>query len=480
MSPRLAIAMAMKQSREIDDYVRLTEYQKAWDSYYGRVDKPLKVEKGQTDDNIVVTFAQFIVDKGVSFLFGKKIQFEIDLPVEGDSTDLTKKREKTPAEIWLEKAWKKNKQGALLQKVGVMGGVCGQVFVKVNDTKPYPRLSLIDPAYVTVYYSPDDIDDIYKYIICYPAIDGDDRAITVEQTIERENTEDNTSFWVITDLKRDTALGMIIEGPNVIDWPYEISPIQTTQNLPAVNFWGISDIEETLLNTNKAINFVLSNMSRILKYHAHPKTWGKGFNADQIQIAVDETLVIESLDGSLANLEMQGDLSSSLEFYRELKKILHEVSRVPEIATGRIEGMGDISGVALQVMYQTLIEKTESKRELYGDLLANLSQIMLLLGGHGEQEVSIVWPKLLPVDALLERQALAIEVGLGTSKDTILTELGRDPESERKKRELDAKEAIKQAQDMAATTGIQPGLAGKTDNKPGVNPKDKEDIEQEK
>jgi len=117
-----------------------------------------------------------------------------------------------------------------------------------------------------------------------------------------------------------------------------------------------------------------------LKYHGHPKTWGKGFEAAELRIAVDETVVLPSPDAELHNLEMLNDLSSAIDFYKRLKEALHETSQIPEVALGKLESTNGLSGLALQILYQPLIEKTETKRQLYGEMLVDLNRRMLEVG----------------------------------------------------------------------------------------------------
>lgn len=58
---------------------------------------------------------------------------------------------------------------------------------------------------------------------------------------------------------------------------------------------------------------------------------------------------------------MQGDLSDSIEYAERLKRDLHETSRVPEVATGKLDSAAGLSGVALQILYQPLTQKTNAK-----------------------------------------------------------------------------------------------------------------------
>ncbi len=411
----------LQEIAALDEISRAARFKKVWDAYYGRFAKPLKVKLNQPDDNVLVNFARVVVDKGVSFLFGQDVAFEIS------------ETEETAAEEWLDACWDANRKMTTLQKLALNGAVTGHAFVKIVPQQgAYPRLVVLDPSTVTVRWETDDIQQVVSYRIQYPAIDPDTgKPMAVRQLIERDS-----QVWRITDqVSRADSTTWTTTSEAV--WPHPWPPIADCQNLPAPNeYWGISDLEDDVLQLNHSINFVLSNLARIIRYHAHPKTWGRGFTANQLNIAVDETIVLPSADAELRNLEMVSDLSSSIALYERLREALHEVSRVPEVATGKLENVGSLSGVALQILYQPLIEKTETKRRTYGDLLIELNRRLLALGGYGEDNRTVLhWPELLPGDPKAEAETALLHQQLGVSQATILEKLGYNPELEAQKRE---------------------------------------------
>lgn len=417
------VALSLTGLAAADELQRAARIARRWQAYHGQHPRPLKVRQSQPDDNVVVNYARVVVDKGVSFLFGRDVQFELDEVAD------------TVAEEWLARCWAANRKMSLLQKLALNGAVAGHAFVKIVPAQSYPRLVVLDPATVTVTWEPDDVEQVVAYRVQYPALDpATGKPFVVRQVIERDG-----QAWRVVDQRSSTDRVAWQTVAETI-WPYPWPPIVDCQNLPCPNeYWGISDLEDDLLQLNASINFVLSNLTRIIRYHAHPKTWGRGFSANQLNVAVDETIVLPSPDASLQNLEMQSDLASSVQLYQRLREALHEVSRVPEVATGKLEHVGSLSGVALQILYQPLLEKTETKRRTYGDLLVELNRRLLALGGFGDANYTVVhWPELLPSDPLQERQAAVLDQQLGVSQDTILQRLGFDPDLERQKREATA------------------------------------------
>jgi len=403
-----------------DEQSRLEFFRKRWEAYYGRMAKPLKVLEGRIDDNIRLNYGRMIVDKGVSFLFGQEVQFELD------------KTSKTKAEEWLNGVWAANHKMTLLQNLALVGGVTGHGMIKIMSAGEKLRLIVLDPETVTVNLAPDDLQEVLSYQIVYNAKDPKTRKpISVRQVIERVSP----GSWKITDQVGDLEK-LTWRTVNEAVWPWPFSPIVDCQNLPAPGeFWGMSDLEDDVLEIIHAINFIASNTARVIRFHAHPKTWGKGFTAKELHVGADELIILPNEKAELHNLEMVSDLTSSLAMQSQLKQALCEISRVPEVAAGNLDRVGALSGLALQILYQPLLEKTGTKRLLYGDMLIELNRRLLAMGGFGEElETSCQWQEVLPSDPLQERQAAMIDRQLGASDDTLLTKLGFDPDVERNKK----------------------------------------------
>ncbi len=431
-APILTYADEMWMRRVIEgDAKRLAEITAAWDAYHGVNQETLKPSKAEDAakslDNVVMNFAQFVVDTSAFFLFGEDLQFDLD--------ENTKPSERTPDEAYLDGLWAYNRKMKLLQQIAQNGSVTGHVFVKIKPPQAgqaYPRLINLSPEYVHVATDPDDIDEVIKYIIQYPAMDpvnGDQ--LVIRQLVERVG---DTRWQVRDQVSRNNGrFELVQEAP----WPWDWCPIVDCQNLPMANeYYGRSDIQEHVVKLQKSLNFVLSNLQRIIKFHGHPKTWGQGFKSTELKAGVDETIVLPT-GATLQNLEMLSDLTSSIELYARLKEGFHEITQTPEVAAGKLESAGNVSGVALKILYGPLISKTAVKRTLYGTLIQEIHRRVLDMANRTPQDTTIRWPNALPADELAERQTALIDQQLGASKDTLLQQLGYDPDIEREKREAD-------------------------------------------
>ncbi len=433
MALPLAAEMWMQQI-EAEERARLDRWAKAWELYFGNHPKPLKVKPGQADDNVTLNYARLIVDKGVSYLFGKQPEFDLDASTE-----------RSAPERWLDECWRVNKKMLLLQKLATNGGVCGHAFLKVQlptAGQQYPRLINISPEYVTVVTDPDDMSIIWRYLVQYPALGLRGESLVIRQVIERNES----GRWEVLD-QVSTNGGKWVTRQQMI-WPYDWPPMIDTQNLPSPNeYYGRADIEPDVLGINAAVNFVVSNWQRIIRFHAHPKSIIKGATAAEVRADVDATLVLPNPQADAFNLEMTSDLSGAIELYNRLREALHETARIPEVATGKVDNIGQLSGLALQILYGPLVELTEQKRLTYGDMLTELNRRLLEFAGYGaEQIVTVRWPELLPRDPASEAALAAAKQQVGVSKDTLLTELGYDPDEERQKREADRQETAEIAE----------------------------------
>jgi hypothetical protein len=433
-----------------DERQRKQRMDDAWAAYYGHTPDPLIIKPGQADDNVKVNKARVVVDKGVSFLFGGDITFQCD--------------ETAPAgaQQWLDACWKANRQGSLLHDLALNGGVCGHTFLKVDLPNPaegeeFPQLSVQDPATYSVVWDPRNIKRVLSFTVQWNAVDPTStKVMNYKQEIVKSG-----NGWTITDKesKPDSSTWAVT---NTVRWPYPWAPVAQCKNLPAPNeWWGISDIEADVLGLNRAASFTLSNAQRIIRFHGHPKTVTSGVSGADINVDVDGVISLLSPDAKMWNLEMQSDLQSTINQYEKICEAIHEVARVPAISTGTLDKLGPLSGVALKVLYQPLIEKTDSKRTLYGEMLQDLCTNLLALGGYPKCPVTITWPEMLPVDPLQELQTLLLMDQLGIiSKQTMADKVHLDWKTEQDNLADEAKE------DAAAAPPAVPDVPGQ----PGENP----------
>ena len=423
---------------------RYRQMENAWRAYAGEFPRPLKVRPGQSDDNVLTNRCAPIVDKGVSFLFGNDLHITVEHGAAHGAQD------------YLDLFWQRNRQMTTLAKLATNGAICGHAFVKIVPSAgtSVPRIIVLDPAMLTVETEPDDCETITAINIDYPGLSAKGEDVTIRERIERVDPDgsaatgafDDDCTWTIVHLQQSYGASDFTPIDDPVAWPHRWPPVLGCQNLPATNtFWGKPDLTPDIIGMNEVINFVQSNTSRIIKHHAHPKTWSSGVAAQNVDISVDNLISLPE-GAKLANLEMHSDLASSLHFAETLRADMDEQSRVPAVALGRLEGLpkGNISGVALQLLFQPLLEKTRLKQLLYGELIEDICAAVIELGGFGvDVHVEINWPNLLPVDDLAAAQTALALKQLGVSDQTIMSQLGYDADEEMQKSQVeDAKKLV--------------------------------------
>lgn len=412
------------------DRRRQERIHRAWQIYRGDQPKPLRVLPGEPDDNIRLNLAGLVVDTGVDALFGQDIHIEV--------MDSDQVAEEPTA--YVHDVLDANREMLLFQAAATNGAVAGHTAIRILPPPPgapgvLPRVVPIDPEMLRVIWSPDDIGVVEAYVMQWAAMDERGREYGKRQIIQRNGSE-----WQIVDQENRAGVGSsrwttVAETP----WRYFWAPVIDTQNLPEPNsYFGRPDITEDVLETQLAINRVMSNAARVQRIHGHPKVVAKGVGEGDLDVGPDEAIVLPDPDSEISLLEPRATVADHIELFNTVKAALHEISRVPEITAGNLDGIGQLSGLALKILYGPLIRKTEVKRRLYGAMVTELSARLLDLSGRGYPEnVEVRWPEIIPDDALENATAAEALQRAGVSVDTTISEMGYDPELEAEKRAQD-------------------------------------------
>jgi hypothetical protein len=484
-----SLAQAPTPQADIDRKERMRQ---SWLAYRGLFSPALKTRPGKPDHNVISNRCEPIVNEGVSSLFGPVLKIEATrekTEAAPQSPEASPDDQETAPKVDKPQPIQKYIDGlfgddddkmTLLSEWATNGGVCGESFVKLipaNGNMKYPRLVTLDPQLIRKVCDPDDCKLVLAYIIEYPG-NGDIQKKQITSRVDPDNTsvlageydlDDTWTTYKYIRYTRGGSSGRMSAWEQVgppEPWPYPFAPIFCCPNLPNPNeSWGQPDLTPDLINQNKVLNAKQSDISSILYHHGHPKTWGKGFSAAQLEIGIDETLIIASETGMLQNLEMHSDLRSSLEFIRLIMDNMQEQSRIPTVALGRADTIPNVrSGIALKILFQPLIEKTTNKQRTYGRMIREICRAALVIEGLIKVEdfedypIELHWSSLVPIDDLAAAQESVILEGLGVSQSTLLSELGYDAALETRKKTVEV--AKKQANTPTIATQQQPVAPG--------------------
>lgn len=435
------VGSTIVQSVEAERRARARRIVDAWKRYEGNHPKPLLPTgtdpKGA--DNTTVNLARKTVDIAAFYLFGNPIAFEVG-------------NQESERDDWLKACWEANRQGSLLLEFGTSAGVTGDGFLRLYPARKergetFPRIVSLDAANVEMETDPLDIADIVRFVVTFTGVvDGKARAYrhliarsgNQWEIIEQESRGDSTS-WITTNTER---------------WPYAFAPIFHCKNLPNPHvLYGRSDIEADVLRLNDAISFVVSNINRILRVHGHPQLALTGTTAEKLDRAIDNIICLPAPESKILATPYVEDLTAHFDQLKSLREAYHELTSVPEIATGKLDSVGQLSGLALQILYAPLVQLVTVKRTFYGEMLMALCKALLELGGQATAEwITIQWPQILPTDRKAEADTALSLHEIGVSRDTLLTELGYDPDDEAEKRKTE-QEADLEAQRTAFDRG---------------------------
>lgn len=406
-----------------DEQERLNRLARAWTAYHEQLPPTLKPLKDGTRDDVPVQFARFVVDTSVHFLYGKGVEFIVPGGTDED-------------QAWVDRLWRENRGRTTMLKFGQNGSVGGHCFAKIKpSTTPggFPRIIVLDPANCTIETAPDDIDEVVRYIYQFTTVNASGRPVVRRQTIEQDG-----NVWRIVD--EESALDS--QAWTTISeelWAWPFPPIVDWQNTPIANeIYGKEDLTSAVIDLSQSIRFSLSNMQRIIRLHAHPKQVATGFQPGDVQIGPDGMIVLPK-DASVALLEMQSELSSSLAFSDRLVEHLHVQSGVPDVATGKLQAVGQLSGVALQILFQPVLQKNGAKQSTHGDGLNELTRRCMVVAGRRDLLPETVWPDALPKDSLTSAQTALAWQEAGVSVATTIESNGYDPDTEADRRADEAR-----------------------------------------
>src|SRR5512139_4341899 len=227
------------------------------------------------DDNVVGNFLGLALDRSISLLFGKEVEFEWDEAVPEETVD------------YIDGIWEANNKSILLHKLAMYGGEDGTVFVKlVPDQAKYWRIIAQDPIFKDIVTNPDDDEQVIQYVSQYKTTDLEGEEIARREKVTASNYEDLSqavTSWSITNEIASRATGGKWVQVSEEVWPYPLPPIVHWQNLPMVgNAWGMPDIPDDVIGVQDQANFNLSNINKIIRLFGNPFRWSRGFGGRRV------------------------------------------------------------------------------------------------------------------------------------------------------------------------------------------------------
>ena len=218
------------------------------------------------------------------------------------------------------------------------------------------------------------------------------------------------------------------QGPNPYPWlPYIVFPNESAPH----EFWGVSDLVD-VMDIGRELNRRVSVLTAILELSGAPIAVLENVEGSE-GIAVQPGQKWELPEGArayLLDLLQGGGVQLHIEAIEKLYRALHDISETPRTSFG--DGGRPMSGVALEVELQPLIQKVKRKRAIWSGVYRRRNAMILdLLALHGQRTATRrtrpVWGTITPRDrAQMVKDEVALVTAGVHSRQRAAERLGAD------------------------------------------------------
>lgn len=419
----------------------------AWRSFIDGNQADRRPMPGETQT--AYNYARALVRKSASYVFPQPVSFEVvddkHNPIDNNDTEHLLMR--VYAELDLHEF-----DIAQEEERSTIGDAAEKITWDTQANRP--RIVSVDPASITATTSPDNPTEAISITQEYTApgwalapyginaTDKDAKHRVIETWLD--------DIWSL----EVPALNAEIIQPNPYGWiPYLVLPNRPQPR----SFWGTSDLED-IKAPSQALNRAMGIVGNIIEFSGAPIAVLEGIDSTE-GIRVRPGAKWELPEGAkayLIDLLAQGGLSHHQAYIDQIRTTLHDLSETPRTAfgdTGRT-----LSGAALEIEIQPMVQKTKRKRagwdRLYTERNRRILSLLDQFGGEAigtDRTTRTVWAPILPADddALVAQQVQLVGQGI-RSRYTANKILGTvDPENELKRI---AEETPQEDQPNAANT----------------------------
>lgn len=430
------------------DAVRISQYYRFMRSYEGYSVKGLQGTTVPTDyKRLKFNFAFPIINLGAGFLAGKPLQWKID-----DNPDATDAAHAI---------WDRSGSDGLFLEAAMNCGIQGDIVgVVAQDDDGNPKIEFVDAAICFPQFARSDCSKLASLDIAYEALDDNGQRVMIREFYDQASME----VW-----QGDTMVSRQTYDRIPVAWIRNISIKGVT--------YGRSDLQG-IVDLIEEYDHVASKQTRIIDYYAAPIPVFKGIQPPATgQDKTIKTAYYLPPDGDAMFLERKGEQPDVENQLTRMRNAIAEVSQVPAVAFGQADsGLTSISGVALQILYGPLINKTQIKMASWGPNLEYLMWVALTASGYNVplNAVNVNWTSSLPVDGSAEVADATTKVaGDLNAIRTAMANLGvEDPNGELRKILVEKKLLALAGTGSPAnpTAGGQAGQPGQAGQQPSSGP----------
>ncbi len=408
------------------DLDRLKRYRELLDFYRGR-QWPGRAVRGEKQ--LTLNYARVVIDKVTSYL-SSGVRCTIEAL---EDSDEARNRAKT-AEAALRQVEQDNDLEQLNFETEIDCAILGDACFKVTwDTeRKAVRVTTPDIQGIYAWYLGDDTSRIWRVASKY--------SLTAGEAEIQYGVEAKGKTAAIVELWTDDVFELWLDDTCIEKKanPYGFIPFVIYPNLrEPKKFWGVSDLEQ-LIEPQQELNRAVSQLSRILELSGNPIAVLENIEESE-DIAVKPGAVWNIPDEAkayLLDLLQGGGVGLHINYIDLLYRTLHDVAETPRAAFGGTSR--DLSGVALEIELQPLLQKVWRKRLIRTTAYKKRSQLILRLiekyrnQDFGDYRLNVVWSPVLPRDLsnLVNNEQTLVQNGIH-SRRRAMYEVGvNEPETE--------------------------------------------------
>ncbi len=419
------------------DTERMKNYRELLDFYYGR---QWEGRERRGERRLTFNYAKVFVEKIASYLMSD-ISFAAD-PLE----DSEKGRESARrAEAAIDTVYADNYLEQLDLETEIDCAVMGDACYKVTWDAATERVRVTAPDVQGIYAwsAGDDISQVWRVASKYRL--SAEEVELIYGVKPGAKTATVVEIWTDRDFEIYLDNALFEAKPN----PYGFIPFIIFPNLrEPKKFWGVSDLPQ-IIESQRELNRAMSQLSRILELSGNPIAVLENVEESE-DIAIRPGAVWnvpEDAKAYLLDLLQGGGVNLHINYIDMLYRTLHDLSESPRSAFGGLAR--DISGVAMELDLQPLLQKVRRKRLIRTAVYNRRSEMILKLlqkyrgEEFGNNRRRVVWGAVLPRDTERKVNSEQVMVQNGIhSRRTAMDEMGvRDPDYEFR-RWLEERESI--------------------------------------
>ena len=353
---------------EID---RITKYYLYWKFYEGLHYKDFN------DGLLSFNYVRAFIDKVNMFLLGDEaFTFHVSSHY---TTQIDKEVEKLAEELIMYH-WSKSEKLQLSYELLQMGSITGDAWVGLqwmpDKQDRYCRISVFDSRQCFVTFVNGDFNRLESFMVRQNLDLNGSNSKTRYRLFVQKWTANNVESWYQKDVSIEEDKVAKYEHKKVKN-KYGFIPVVHIKNKPnSAGYYGRSDASD-ILKINKIYNEIMQQLKAVIDYHVTPTTVITGASAKSLKKGLGQIWSGLPAEANVFNLGLDVDLSATVNYAKDLKTAMHELSDVPENALGKIQAISNTSAAALQITYHPLVQQANVKAMTYGEGISKINSMII-------------------------------------------------------------------------------------------------------